>query len=149
MTREEFIKVLRDTDNSYRLEGEVVIVDTERSIYLNGLTSLPPNIQFISLMHVYLRTLTSLPPGVEFRNGGDIHLDSITSLPPDVQFLNGGDVFLKSILPLEDIDSIFMNRGEIFVDSISIWKKGFKESRWKRVRKKRRVKTFESFSSDI
>jgi hypothetical protein len=78
MTREEFIKKLDREGYSYEIEGDKIIVTW--------------------LWDVYLDDLTSLPPDVEFRNKGDVYLQSLTSLPPDVVFRNKGDVSLQSLI---------------------------------------------------
>jgi len=130
MTREEFIDVLNQNGLSYRTEGETIVVDHEGNVSLGG--------------------LTSLNPGVEFRNGDNVSLDSLTSLNPGVEFRNSGNVWLDSLnrLPLEDYDSSFGNGEKIWIGKKNIGDGEFLESRWIEA-KKRRVKTFESFTYDI
>jgi hypothetical protein len=170
MTREEFIDVLNQNGLSYRTEGETIVVDHEGNVSLGGLTSLNPGVEFrnggfVSLDsltslnpgvefrnsgNVWLDSLTSLNPGVEFRNGDNVSLDSLTSLNPGVEFRNSGNVWLDSLnrLPLEDYDSSFGNGEKIWIGKKNIGDGEFLESRWIEA-KKRRVKTFESFTYDI
>jgi hypothetical protein len=129
MTREEFIQVLEKKGYRYRIEEDSLIVDHDGNVWLNN--------------------LTSLPAGVQFRNRGNVWLPSFTSLPADVQFKNGGYVWLNSLtsLPIKDLDYTFQNSETIYIEGRNM-KVEFPESRWVPV-KTRRVKTFESFTSDI
>jgi len=119
------------------------------NVSLRSLTSLPAGVEFKNGRHVLLNALTSLPAGVQFRNGGYVWLPSLTSLPAGVQFKNRGNVSLLSlkILPLEDLDYTFQNSGPIYIEGLNM-KVEFPESGWVPV-KTRRVKTFETFTSDI
>ena len=98
MTREEFIKVLDDSEYSYEIQGDKIIVTEGGDVDLEALTSLPPGVEFRNRGNVWLNYLTSLPPGVEFRNGGFVHLDSLTSLPPGIVFNNEGSVRLRALI---------------------------------------------------
>jgi hypothetical protein len=97
MTREEFIKALDDKGYSYEIEGNKIVVTYRGSVFLDSLTSLPPDVEFRNDRGVYLESLTSLPAGVVFRNGGHVFLRSLTSLSPDVEFNNKGYVLLDSL----------------------------------------------------
>ena len=77
MTQEEFIRVLDKKRYSYEIKGDKIIVTYKGTVYLRG--------------------LTSLPPGVEFKNGGNVHLNDLTSLPTGVEFNNEGHIFLGSL----------------------------------------------------
>ncbi len=108
MTREEFIKILKDNRYSYEIEGDKIVVTYEGSlefindgsVYLDSLTSLPPGVEFKNRGNVYLKSLTSLPPGVVFKNVSSVYLNSLPSLPPGVEFKNGrfGFVLLNSLI---------------------------------------------------
>ena len=98
MTRKEFIGILDREDYSYEIEGDKIIVTHKWSVYLSGLTSLPPGVVFNNGGDVHLDRLTSLPPDVVFNNGGYVGLGSRTSLPPGVVFNNGGDVYLGYLM---------------------------------------------------
>jgi hypothetical protein len=170
MTRQEFIKVLEKNGYSYHEEGERIIVDHKGYVSLDSLKSLPAGVEFENGGRVWLPSLTSLPAGVEFNNGEFVWLNALTSLPAGVQFKNGGGVWLRSLtslpagvqfrnrgyvslnalskLPLEDLDYTFQNSGIVYIEDIDIKEVEFPESRWVPV-KTRRVKTFESFTSDI
>jgi hypothetical protein len=119
-------------------------------VLLHSLTNLPSGVEFKNSGYVWLPFLTSLPAGVQFRNGENVWLNSLNNLPDDVQFNNGGNILLRSIkiLPIEDMDYLFQNSGYVYIEHLSM-KDEFSESKWKRVDKRRRVKTFEGFTSDI
>jgi len=119
-------------------------------VWLRSLTSMPAGVQFNNEGNVVLDSLTNLPSGVQFRNGGYVRLNALTSLPAGVQFRNRGYVSLYSLrsLPIEDMDYTFQNSGPVYIEDIDIEEVEFPESRWVPV-KPRRVKTFESFTSDI
>ena len=74
MTREDFIQVLDDSEYSYEIQGDKIIVTEGGDVDLEALTSLPPGVEFRNRGNVWLNYLTSLPPGVEFKNGGDVYL---------------------------------------------------------------------------
>jgi len=97
MTREEFIFILIDKGYPYKIEGNKVVVTREGYVYLDNLTSLPPDVEFKNGQDVYLHSLLSISPGVVFENQGHVFLDSLTSIPPGVVFENGGDVKLESL----------------------------------------------------
>ena len=80
MTQKEFIKVLKKKDYSHEIEGDKIIIgfgDWNGNVYLDRLTSLPPNVVFDNLGHVDLYSLKEIPPGVEFKNGGVVYLNSL------------------------------------------------------------------------
>ena len=141
MTREEFIKVLEDKGYPYEIEGNKIVVThgsppTSRSsgsptVYLNDLTSIPPNVEFRNRGDVILHSLNILPlgtefrndksvflgsfetlsPGAEFRNGDGIYLKYVKSISPGVEFNNGGGVYLESLLASIPPSSTFGGRG--------------------------------------
>jgi len=118
MKQEKFIKVLDEADYSYEMEGDKIVVTHDWSVYLNELTSLPPDVGFKNGVSVYLYSLTSLPPGVEFRNGGNVHLDSLTSIPTDVEFKNVKDVYLASLTSLPP-GVEFKNGEDVYLTSLT------------------------------
>ena len=118
MTREKFIKVLKNEKYSYEIEGDKIIVTHEDDVWLTLITSLPPGVEFNNRGDVWLMSLTSLPPGVVFNNGGSVRLGSLTSLPPDVEFNNGGDVDLKSLTSLPS-GMEFNNSGDVYLESLT------------------------------
>jgi hypothetical protein len=81
MTQEEFISILDNggifNGYSYEIEGDQIVVTHKGDVWLNYLTSLPPDVEFRNEGHVYLSNLTSLSPGVKFSNGGGIDLKSL------------------------------------------------------------------------
>ena len=79
MTQEEFIKELDENGCSYEIRGNKIVVTNEDTVYLNTLTSLPPDVVFENGGYVGLRDLTSIPPGVVFENGEDVWLKSFIS----------------------------------------------------------------------
>ena len=60
MTREEFIKELKEKRYSHKIEGDKIVVTHDRNVWLNSLSSLPPD--------------------VEFRNRGDVWLESLINV---------------------------------------------------------------------
>jgi hypothetical protein len=114
MTREEFIKVLKEKGYPYRIEEDKVVVTHRRllkgkgenaylegaNVHLDRLTSLPPGVEFRNTGYVWLRSIKSLPSGVIFNNDQDVYLDSLTNLPPDVKFNNLGNIELDSLTNL-------------------------------------------------
>ena len=77
MTQEEFIKVLKENDFSYKIEGDKIVV--------NG-------------GHVSLDDLTTIPSGVKFKNGRGVNLNALTTIPAGVKFVNGRNVYLNSLV---------------------------------------------------
>jgi hypothetical protein len=55
-------------------------------------------VEFRNAGKVYLNSLTSLPPDVMFENGGNVFLGSVTSIFPDLDFKNGVNVYLRSLM---------------------------------------------------
>ena len=98
MTQEEFIEVLDNEGYSYEIEGDKIVVNHKRHVYLGSLTSLPPGVEFRNKGDVYLNSLTSLPPGAEFRNKGGVGLSQLKTLPPGAEFRNEGNVYLDSLV---------------------------------------------------
>ena len=98
MTRDEFIQILDKEGYSYETEGDKIIVTHKGTVYLIGLTSLPPGVVFNNGGGVNLESLETLPPGVEFNNGEFVVLSTLTSLPPSVEFNNVGYVYLGSLI---------------------------------------------------
>lgn len=120
MTREEFIKLLKDKEYPYELEWNKIVVthkDRNSSIYLPSLVTLPPGVVFENDRDVVLKSLETIPPGVEFRNKWDVNLDSLETLSPDVQFKNGGYVSLNSLETLPP-GVKFKNDGEVYLKSL-------------------------------
>ena len=118
MTREEFIKVLKNKKYSYEIKGDKIVVTYKRVVYLDSITSLPSGVVFKNEGNVNLPTLTSLPPGVVFRNGGYVDLRSLTSLSPGVEFENKGNVWLESLTSLPP-GVEFRNRGDVYLNSLT------------------------------
>jgi hypothetical protein len=136
MTREEeFISILEKKGYGYRIEGESLIVDHDGDVWLGGLKTLPPNIEFRNRGSVGLNSLTSLPSNIGFRNGRHVWLNGLKTLPSNVKFRNSGSVWLGSIsrLPIEDLDHIFRNNGDIWLFGGWISDEEFPESRWESV----------------
>jgi hypothetical protein len=77
MTQEEFIEILKERGYSYKIEGGRIIIYKE-NVYLNSLTSIPPDVEFRNEWNVYLSNLTSIPTGLVFKNGGDVYLYDLT-----------------------------------------------------------------------
>ena len=75
-----------------------MVFKNEGDVWLNSLTSLPPDVEFKNGGEVELISLTSLPPGVKFKNRGDVWLQSLTSLPSGVEFRNKGDIYLDALI---------------------------------------------------
>ena len=117
MTREEFIKELKERRYSHKIEGDKIIVTRGGDVHLSSLTSLPPNVEFRNEGYVYLDRLTSLPPGAAFRNGGHVNLRSLTSLPSGVEFMNVGNINLDSITSLSP-GVEFKHRGNVYFRSL-------------------------------
>jgi hypothetical protein len=65
-------------------------------------------------------------------HSGNVWLSSLNSLPENVEFRNDGNVGLGSIsrLPIEDLDHIFRNNGDIWLFGGWINDQEFLESRW-------------------
>jgi hypothetical protein len=118
MTREEFIKELKEKRYSHKIEGDKIIVTPKASVYLKHLTSLPSGVEFKNGGNVYLHSLTSLPPGVEFKNKWGVHLEALTSIPPGFVFKNGGNVYLDALTSLPP-GVVFNNKGMIDLESIT------------------------------
>ena len=57
MTQEEFIAILDEKRYSYEIEGDKIIVTHEGVVYLDSLTSLPPDVVFKNRGDVYLKSL--------------------------------------------------------------------------------------------
>jgi hypothetical protein len=139
MTQEEFTKVLKKGNNSYKIKGDKLVVTVLGDVFLNDLTSLPSGVEFRGGHHVHLDSLTSLPPGVVFNNRGDVYLESLTSIHPGVEFNNTGYVekymgFIKGNVYLKRLTSIppgvkFKNGNGVYLNSLIGKGKWFEE--WK------------------
>lgn len=104
MTRDEFIKVLKEKDYTYEIEGDKLIVTGGDS---DG--------------YVSLKWIQSIPSGVEFRNHGSVDLESIKEIPADTIFNNhygkANNVYLHSIKRVPA--GLKFNRGSgIYLDSL-------------------------------
>ena len=98
MTREQFIKILKDKGYEYELDGNKIIVVSYNSLVnLKSLTEIPPGVVFNNDGVVDLGSLIEIPSGVVFNNRTHVMLNSIESLPSDVVFKNGGSVWLNSL----------------------------------------------------
>jgi hypothetical protein len=128
MTNEEFIDVLDRGGFHYRLVNGKVVVTHRGQVFLDFLTSLPPDVEFANGWNVHLQGLTSLPSGVVFTNSGFVRLDSIASLPSDVEFSNNSDVNLRSIASINS-GVKFTNKGDVYLESLLGEVKQFKD--WK------------------
>lgn len=126
MTREEFIKVLREKEYSYIEEGDKIVVTHKGHVVLRSLETLPPDVEFRNGGYVSLALLETLPPSVKFKNQGHINLKSLETLPFGMKFENRGYVQLDS---LKSIPSgvKFSDRGNIYLSSlIGCWLRGWK-----------------------
>jgi hypothetical protein len=113
MTKEAFIKELKEKRYSHKIEGDKIVVTREGDVHLSSLTSLPPDVEFRNEGYVYLDRLTSLPPGSAFKNEGHVNLRSLISIPPDVEFKNVGNINLDSITSLPP-GVEFKHRGNVY-----------------------------------
>ena len=128
MTRKEFIKVLKENDFSYKIEGDKIAVtrgDEDGDVDLGNLTTLPSDVKFENKGYVDLHSLTTLPAGVKFENKGDVDLDSLTTLPADVKFENKGDVDLRDLTTLP-AGVEFKNKGYVSLNSLTTIPAGVK-----------------------
>ncbi len=98
MTREEFIKILKEKGYSYKIEGDKIAINHRMGVVLRGLKTIPPGVEFNNGGDVYLGSLETLPPGVEFSNIGSVGLDSLKKISDDVEFNNGVYVYLESLV---------------------------------------------------
>ena len=117
MTREEFIKVLDRKGYSYRIEGDLIVVTVEGTVYLNSLTTLPAGVKFENGGDVWLDSLTTLPAGVKFENGGGVYLRDLTTLPAGVEFENVGHVYLGALTTLP-AGVKFENGGDVSLNAL-------------------------------
>lgn len=120
MTREEFIKVLKDKDYTYDIEGDNLVVtggDSDGYVSLKWIQSIPSGVEFRNngsvdlesikeipsdtvfnnhygkTNSVYLHSIKRVPAGLKFNRGSDIYLDSLEGLEPGVEFNNySGDI---------------------------------------------------------
>ena len=77
MTREEFIQILDEKGYSYEIVGDKIVVTYDKSVYLDSLKTLPPDVEFKNGGGVYLNSLKTIHPGVEFNNKGIVNLNSL------------------------------------------------------------------------
>jgi hypothetical protein len=117
MTREEFIKVLDEGGYSYEIVGNKIVVTNNRSVYLDSLKTLPPDVEFKNGGFVDLSSLTALPSGVEFKNREFVYLNSLKTLPPEMEFGNGGNIHLDSLTALPPGVG-FGNKGDVYLESL-------------------------------
>jgi hypothetical protein len=110
MTREKFIKDLKDHGYHYNVNRGKVIVTHTGHVNLNHLTSIPPNVVFNNEMDVDLESIKDIPPGVEFNNRSSVYLNSVTSISPDVIFDNEWGVNLSSLKRIPR-SIVFNNKG--------------------------------------
>ena len=94
MTREEFIDYLKELDHSYIEEDNRIVITSRGDVLLRNPHS---DVEFRNGGGVWLEFITSLPPEMVFNNGGDVGLFSLRSISPDVVFKNRGDVYLRSL----------------------------------------------------
>jgi hypothetical protein len=94
MTQEEFIDYLKELDHSYIEEDNRIVITSRGDVLLRNPHS---DVEFRNGGGVWLEFVTSLPPEMVFNNGGDVYLNGITSISPDVVFKNRGDVYLRSL----------------------------------------------------
>jgi len=98
MTREAFIKELKERGYSYDIERDKIVVTYGGNVHFHDLTSLPAGVVFRNKGHVHLDSLPSFPPDVTFENEGHILLNSLSSISPGIVFENKRDVFLGSLI---------------------------------------------------
>ena len=129
MTREEFIKVLKEKKYSYEIEGDKIVVtrgDEYGYVNLDALTTLPAGVKFENGGSVWLPSLTTLPAGVKFKNKGNVSLYALTTLPSDVKFENGGDVDLRALTTIpSDVkfeNSLYVGLNSLVGDWFHQWK---------------------------
>lgn len=123
MTKEEFIKVLREEGYSYiEQDGKLLVFVTgfrREAVYLDNITDLPEDIVFVNDGDVWMGSLTSLPPGIGFKNKGQVCLGVLTSIPSGTEFANkGGHINLKSIKSIST-GAIFNTEVPIFLKSLT------------------------------
>ncbi len=97
MTRERFIELLHSKRYAYKIEGDMIFVNSSPSgggIHLDY-SSIPPGVVFINKESVFLDNLISMPDNIVFNNGKDVHLRWCKNIPSSVKFNNGGKVLLK------------------------------------------------------
>lgn len=100
MTREEFIEALEQEGFRFEINGDRIIIYggpyewNPGFIDMEGITSIPDNVEFMNEGDLNLNSLTKIPKGTEFINSGEIFLDKVTSIHPDAIFNNSGKIFL-------------------------------------------------------
>jgi len=64
---------------------------------------------------------------------GDVWISDVATLPSDIRFINRGtvDLYGLRLLPLDDLDLVFQNNGDIWLFGCWISDEEFLESRWK------------------
>jgi len=117
MTREDFIEILEGKGYSYEIVGEELIVTHKGHVYLDGLETLPPGVEFKNEGEVDLSSLKTLPPGVEFKNGGDINLRLLKTISSGVKFKNTGWVSLPSLETIP-VGVEFSNEERVWLGSL-------------------------------
>lgn len=76
MNQAEFIQILTENNYSYKIEGDIIVIDHRE--------------------HVDLAELTTLPANITFKNNGYVSLSGIDTLSENIKFENNGEVYLKS-----------------------------------------------------
>jgi hypothetical protein len=117
MTKEEFIDILEDRDYRYQISGNEITIDPGRNIILDGLTSIPPNVDFRNSGLVDLSSLVNLPSSTQFNNKGGLSLDSLTEIPIGFEFNNGTYLLLTRLKRLSP-GITFNNTGAIQFESL-------------------------------
>ena len=120
MTREAFIKILKNKGYSYEIKGDKLVVTgggLYGSVELQSLQTLPPGVEFNNRGNVNLESLETLPPGVVFMNNGNVFLNFLKTLSTSVEFNNRGYVVLESLTSISP-DVVFKNGGEVELDSL-------------------------------
>ena len=117
MTREEFIKALKDNGYFYEIEGDKLVVTHSGTVGLRSLNSLPSDMKFNNEGDVNLPSLRTIPSGVEFNNEGGVNLSSLETIPSGMEFNNGGYVDLRSLVTLPS-GVEFNNGGDVWLSLI-------------------------------
>jgi hypothetical protein len=117
MTKEEFIDILEARDYRYQISGNEITIDRGRNIILDGLTSIPPNVDFRNSGCVDLTSLVNLPSSTQFNNKGGLSLDSLTEIPIGFEFNNGTYLVLTRLKRLSP-GITFNNTGAIQFESL-------------------------------
>jgi len=74
MEQEEFIIALNQKHYSFRIVGDIIIVDHPGHVNLDNLDTLPKNIKFMNNGYVSLSSLAELSENIKFENNGEVYL---------------------------------------------------------------------------